>query len=374
VEHNNISTSQTGGLTQKQQQILAVLCKGDRRPANKAKKGEIEAIAASLGVSQKGTKQEIVEAVADYLNAYRAKKAPRLEVDASTPSPDRETEGRYKYKIGDVVETIVKIKRGTALSDRPKSEKRVIVDDYTFGIDEVATVPYSNHFDSLEYFTSQNPLTWQHKKGWQYSHTGHDIYWHQDRYRESLEKYRAEQDAIAQTTEPMKPTVANLFAGHEDIHQLPKKGDWKLELEATCSRYVEAQDLDSLIALAVDYFQGKGYDADYAGYCAGSWQVCVFGKNGILRGSLLFDALPNFSAPNENTEWLGGWRDLYWRPDEELESLIYDDMVRDLERLAEPLEAPPPNDFDSWLGDNKGNDDNFDFTTMEGFGVLATAH
>jgi hypothetical protein len=73
----NASTQNEGGLTQKQQQILAVLCKGDRRPANKAKKAEIEAIAASLGVSQKGTKQEIVEAVADYLNAYREPQAKK---------------------------------------------------------------------------------------------------------------------------------------------------------------------------------------------------------------------------------------------------------------------------------------------------------
>lgn len=242
--------------------------------------------------------------------------------------------------------------------------------------DEVAVVPYHNHFDSLADFTASCSFRWRHYRYWQLQDSNRDIHKEKAIYLEMLEKFREQQDAIAQSTEPLEPTPANLFAGHDVVHQPRKKTDWKaeLELEATCSRYVEAQDLDSLIALAVDYFQGKGYDADYAGYCAGSWQVCVFGKNGILRGSLLFDALPNFSAPNENTEWLGGWRDLYWRPDEELESLIYDDMVRDLERLAEPLEAPPPNDFDSWLGDNKGNDDNFDFTTMEGFGVLATAH
>ena len=280
-----------------------------------------------------------------------------------------------------------------ALSERPHPEKRVVA---MVADDDIFTVPYSDHFEALEDFTDQSVIQMQHRKHWEYAPTSHDIYWHQARYRESLEKFRAEQDAklddlealaadyeaakaqfkkgdkvmaligkhwsqeylfgwspstfsvilspkppgepsgtatipagqiraSPQTIEPLEPTPANLFRAHEDTHTLAKKEDWKAQLDNP-NAFRGRSILDFQIGEQV-------FDKRYPAQLGTVEKILDSGKIRVV-----------------------------W------------DVGGSSAQTAKYLQKATPNDFDSWLGDDKGNDDNFDFTTMEGFGVLATAH
>lgn len=143
----------------------------------------------------------------------------------------------------------------------------------------------------------------------------------------------------------------------------PITGDEKganLILEPSSMRYEEDEDLDNLIATAISFFQEKDLETEYLGYMLGGqdYKLAVF-ENGRCKGALCFEYLPNFSDPNQNCPYLGEYADFYWYPDDTLIDLILErDWVRDLERLARPLEpkqdkqpeiVQPALDFRDWV-------------------------
>jgi hypothetical protein len=151
----------------------------------------------------------------------------------------------------------------------------------------------------------------------------------------------------------LEPTPANLFKAHPDIHSNRDPGakkDWKLELEPTTTFYTDDSPvLDCLIKEAIAILgRQEDWDADYAGYRSKRqlWEVRVENQNGKFVGSLYFERTltdEDFDAidPNENLEYLGEHEGYWWCPDENLETELYDrDLIRDLERLAQPFWKP----------------------------------
>lgn len=260
---------------------------------------------------------------------------------------------QHGFNNGDIVILPIKRTRKQLKENFPEPPEYWVIVDAS-DCNKIAITRFSSAFDGLEDFTKTKPITWSYRQSHEIRDTGFNIFSYREKCEQATENLRQQHDLI---------------------------------LIPTNSRYVEKKDLDQLIAIAVQFFKGKGYEANYAGYTQGRWQVCVFLQNGDSVGSLLFDALPDFEDPNQNSPWFGGYKDFYWRADDELESEIYAcDLISDLEKLALPLESEraktdlfgEPDPFqEAWLEkDNQlAIDDRNPFAdkTAEDFGRVATA-